>query len=280
VVEFLCVRSQDHWYNLSRKRGPTGKTYYTTDGDRRIKRHNTHGIEYWKQGDKDYYPDINDIDYDPAKEPATEQTLIPAEEQEFLSEGLHHIATIKGKNPLHERPLILLQAIAQHAVAGGSFDTSTEPFAALELTLSEIQGMSGLSANIQITGNNQNTGNGGSIIGRAPEPFSGDRSISKAFLHRFKTWANLNAEQSIFKDQFRKCTLFLTYIIGPNVDDWVFACADEASQNRTDPQLWRALRTAFKEAFTDTGEKVISLSKLENHKMIGGNVDKYIAGFN
>src|SRR5882672_8786785 len=84
----------------------------------------------------------------------------------------------------------------------------------------------------------------------------------------------------MFKDQFRKCTLFLTYIIGPDVDDWVFAHTDKASQNRTDPQLWRALRTAFKEAFTDTGEKVTSLSKLENHKMIGGDVDKYITGFN
>jgi len=58
------------------------------------------------------------------------------------------------------------------------------------------------------------------------------------------------------------------------------ACTDKASQNRTDPQLWRALRTAFKEAFTDTGEKVISLSKLENHKMIGGDVNKYITSFN
>jgi len=141
--------------------------------------------------------------------------------------------------------------------------------------------MSGPSANIQTTGNtNQNTGNGGSILEHAPEPFSGDRSTSKAFLHRFETWANLNGDKDIFKDQFRKCTLFLTYIIGPNVDDWVFTCADEASLNRTDPQLWRALRTAFEEAFTNTGEKVISLSKLENHKMIGGNVDKYIASFN
>jgi len=168
----------------------------------------------------------------------------------------------------------------QHAAAGGSFDTSTKPFAALEPTLSEIQRMSGLSANVQTTGTNQNTGNGGGIIGHTPEPFGGERSISKAFLHQFETWANLNTEQSVFKDQFRKCTLFLTYIIGPNVDDWVFARADEASQNRTDPQLWKALRMAFEEAFTDTGEKVTSLSKLENHKMIGGDVDKYIASFN
>jgi len=148
--------------------------------------------------------------------------------------------------------------------------------------LSEIHAaMSGPLANVQTTGNtNQATGNGGAIIGRAPEPFDGNRSTSKAFLHRFETWANLNGDKDVFKDQFRKCTLFLTYIIGPDVDDWVFASADEASANRTDPQLWRALRIAFEEAFTDTGEKVVSLSKLENHKMIGGDVDKYIAGFN
>jgi len=169
----------------------------------------------------------------------------------------------------------------QHTAAGGSFDTSTEPFAALEPMLSKIQRMSEPSANVQTTGNtNQTTRNGGAIIGRTPETFDGNRSTSKAFLHQFKTWANLNGDKDVFKDQFRKCTLFLTYIIGPDVDDWVFASADEASANRTDPQLWRALRVAFKEAFTDTGEKVVSLSKLENHKMIGGDVDKYIAGFN
>jgi len=171
--------------------------------------------------------------------------------------------------------------IAQHAAVGGSIDTTTEPIAALEPMLSEIYTMSGPSANVQTTGNtNQSTGNGGAIMGRAPEVFDGNRSTSKAFLHRFETWANLNGDKDVFKDQFRKCTLFLTYIIGPDIDDWVFARADKASQNRNDPTLWRALKLAFEEAFTDTGEKVVSLSKLENHKMIGGDVDKYIAGFN
>jgi len=141
--------------------------------------------------------------------------------------------------------------------------------------------MSVPSANIQTIGNtNQNNGNGGGILGCTPEPFGGDRSASKAFLHQFKTWANLNGDKDVFKDQFRKCTLFLTYIIGSDVDNWVFTHVNEASQNRTDPHLWRALRIAFEEAFTDTGEKVISLSKLENHKMIGSDVDKYIASFN
>jgi len=222
VVEFLRVRSQDHWYSLSRKRGPTGRTYHTTDSSRRIKRHNIQGIRYWKQGDKAYYPDEDDVDYDPRKEPAhSEQTPIPTEEEELLSGGLHHIVTTKGKSPLHEQPLIIFQTIAQHTTAGGSIDTRTEPIAALEPTLSKIHAaMSGPSANIQTMGTtNQTTGNGGAILGCAPEPFDGNRSTSKAFLHRFKTWANLNGDKDIFKDQFRKCTLFLTYIIGPDVDN-------------------------------------------------------------
>jgi len=187
TIKFLCVRGQEHWYSLTRKRTPTGKTYHTTDSSRRVPQHNTHGLGYWQQGDKSYYLEDNNNDYNPAKEPAQpEQTPIPTEEQEFLSGGLHHIATIKGKNPLHEWPLILLQAIAQHATAGGSFDTTTEPLAALEPMLSEIHRMSGPSANVQTTGNtNQNNGNGGAILGHAPEPFSGDRSASKAFLHQF-----------------------------------------------------------------------------------------------
>jgi len=103
VVKFLCVRSQDHWYSLSRKRGPTGKTYHTTDSSRRIKQYNIQGIGYWKQGDKAYYPDEDDINYDPRKGPThSEQTPIPAEEEELLSGGLYHIVTTKGKSPLHE----------------------------------------------------------------------------------------------------------------------------------------------------------------------------------
>jgi len=76
----LHVRSQDHWYYLSRKRGPTGKTYFTTDSGRRIKQHNTQGIGYWKQGDKAYYPDEDDVDYDPREPAQSEQKPIPTEE--------------------------------------------------------------------------------------------------------------------------------------------------------------------------------------------------------
>ena len=90
-----------------------------------------------------------------------------AEEEELLSGGLHHIVTIKGKSPLHERPLIILQTIMQHTTAGGTIDTTTEPVTALEPTLSEIHAaMSGPSANVQTTGNtNQTTRNGGALLG-------------------------------------------------------------------------------------------------------------------
>jgi len=113
AVKFLRVRSQDHWYSLSRKRGPTGRTYHTTDGSRRIKRHNIQGIGYWKQGDKAYYPDEDDVDYDPRKPVHSEQTLIPTKEEEFLSGGLHHIVTTKGKSPLHERSFKPLHSMPQ-----------------------------------------------------------------------------------------------------------------------------------------------------------------------
>jgi len=102
AIEFLRIRGQEHWYSLTRKREPTGKTYHTTDGSRRANRHNTQGLGYWQQGDRDYYPEEEDVNYDPREPAQSEQTQIPAEEQEFLSGGLHHIATIKGKSPLYE----------------------------------------------------------------------------------------------------------------------------------------------------------------------------------
>jgi len=34
AIEFLRIRGQEHWYSLTRKRGPTGKTYHTTDGSK------------------------------------------------------------------------------------------------------------------------------------------------------------------------------------------------------------------------------------------------------
>jgi len=110
---------------------------------------------------------------------------------------------------------------------------------ALEPTLSKIHAaMSGPSANVQTTGNmNQTSKNGGSLFRCLLEPFNGDRSASKASLHRFETWANLNDDKDVFKNQFRKCSLFLTYIIGPNVDDWALAHMNEARANKTDLNL-------------------------------------------
>jgi hypothetical protein len=80
----------------------------------------------------------------------------------------------------------------------------------------------------------------------------------------------------------------LSYIKGPNIDDWV---ADQVEilnekttrvQNpidRADKVLWNDFNTAFTTAFTDTAKEQVAHQKLMALKMYKDDVDSYIATF-
>jgi hypothetical protein len=80
----------------------------------------------------------------------------------------------------------------------------------------------------------------------------------------------------------------LSYIKGPNIDDWVTDQVEilnektTRAQNpilRTDEALWNDFNTAFTTAFTDTAKEQVAYQKLMALKMYKDDIDSYIATF-
>jgi hypothetical protein len=80
----------------------------------------------------------------------------------------------------------------------------------------------------------------------------------------------------------------LSYIKGPNVDDWVAEQVDALNEkttraqnclDRTDEVLWNDFNTAFTTAFTDTAKEQVTHQKLMALKICKDNIDSYITTF-
>jgi hypothetical protein len=130
--------------------------------------------------------------------------------------------------------------------------------------------------------------NGGksSLSGVPPPMFNGDRDKSELFLDKFLGYELINANAKQFTTPYLKVALCLSYITGPKVDAW-------AKQKRawlqnqykvhhvpmTSESHWDDFEVDFRAAFTDTDAKITAAKKLNNLKMIGSDIDTYIAEF-
>jgi hypothetical protein len=130
--------------------------------------------------------------------------------------------------------------------------------------------------------------NGGksSLSGVPPPMFNGDRDKSELFLDKFLGYELINADAKQFTIPYLKVALCLSYITGPKVDAW-------AKQKRawlqnqykvhhvpmTSESHWDDFEADFRAAFTDTDAKIMAAEKLNNLKMIGSDIDTYIAEF-
>jgi len=85
---------------------------------------------------------------------------------------------------------------------------------------------------------------------------------------------------------YRHSALFLMFINGKDVNDWVDQQREVLTDGiatgiaTTNEKYWKDLKKAFEDAYVDTGEKLNAHRQLEQLKMVGGNVDSYIATFN
>ena len=70
-------------------------------------------------------------------------------------------------------------------------------------------------------GNPDDRSNGTKLSGKEPVIFDGDRSKAKAFLLEWAIYSMLNSEQDIMRQPFSRIMLFLTFIKGPNIQEWV-----------------------------------------------------------
>ena len=93
----------------------------------------------------------------------------------------------------------------------------------------------------------------------------------------------LNAETDIMSQAFSRAMLFLTYIKGPNVQEWVGSQVGwlgrrlMAGGRRTDEHLYDSVLESFNTAFTDTMSLQKAKAGFQTIKMEGGDLDTYIA---
>jgi hypothetical protein len=61
----------------------------------------------------------------------------------------------------------------------------------------------------------------GSLKGKVPEAFNGDRTKTQKFLNTFSLFWMNNKENSHMKTPYKRCTYFLGLFDGNKVEDWV-----------------------------------------------------------
>ena len=127
--------------------------------------------------------------------------------------------------------------------------------------------------------------NGGGLIGVLPDLFDGDRSRAKAFWNSFMRYKRLNHSKDVMSEAYKRVVLCLSFFKGKKVEDWVenqMKLLDDnvaAGRPETSEQHWADFKAAFDLAYSDMGEKMATDRKLQELRMINGDIDTYTAMF-
>ncbi len=87
--------------------------------------------------------------------------------------------------------------------------------------------------------------------------FTGDKALADEFLQQWQLFVATNDIERRFTT-YKTVLLFLTYIKGPNVDEWVRRFFQwnrmqiEGGINENDPRLVQEMKDVFRERFEDS----------------------------
>lgn len=126
--------------------------------------------------------------------------------------------------------------------------------------------------------------NGGSLRGKAPEVFNGDRTKSKEFLSELRVYFQLNRRKEDVKNCYLRVLLALSFIKGPNVVNWTNTQFDEVEEDlhnlyegdKSDENLWTDFLKRFKRVYMSTTQREDAYVKMRGLKMKQGELDEYI----
>ena len=144
-------------------------------------------------------------------------------------------------------------------------------------------GGGGPAAGLERDPNDQN--NGTKLSGKEPVIFDRDHAKAEAFMLEWVIYTLLNEDQEIMRQAFSRIMLFLTYIKGPNVQEWVgmqvagLGRQIQARARRTDKFLYDTIMDSFNTTFTDTMSLQKAKAEFHTIKMERGDPDTYIAKF-
>ena len=125
----------------------------------------------------------------------------------------------------------------------------------------------------------------GSLKGKAPDIFNGDRTKSKSFISDLNIYFTLNRNKPDVRNCYSRTLIALSFIKGPTVINWVetqFAKIKDqlrhlCGNDEYDELLWDQFEERFKKAFVSSTIKESAVVKMENLKMKGDRLDEYIA---
>ena len=102
----------------------------------------------------------------------------------------------------------------------------------------------------------------GSLRGKQPLVFNETRFKADNFWWAFKIYCILNKDTNMIKSSFNHAALAISFIAGPNVDDWAKHQLDQLEEKisttnpnhyaETDERLWTEFETTFQATYQDT----------------------------
>ena len=131
------------------------------------------------------------------------------------------------------------------------------------------------------------------LKGMIPQIFEGNRKDAERFMQQFGAYRFLNRHNSTFTNKAEMVAYALTFIKGPQVNDWAYDMADQLSikvegnpvtgdpptHAEGDQALWDWFAQSFRDTFTDSTRKQDTYSRLTKMELNMDNVDTSITLF-
>jgi hypothetical protein len=123
------------------------------------------------------------------------------------------------------------------------------------------------------------------LIGREPEIYDGERAKVENFLTEWNVYRALNDQTRVMATALERTMLFLTFIRGPKVGNWVNDQVKTVGKyirqggHKTDEFIWDTVIDEFANTFQDIMSHERAENELNHLRMEGGNLDIYSAEF-
>ncbi len=119
-------------------------------------------------------------------------------------------------------------------------------------------------------------------MGKDPPLFKGERSKADTFMNEVEKYLMLNDDVAGFKSPKKKVVLVLTFMQGPEVEEWtrgMLQWIQQITDESNTDDVWHIFQRRFYCRFTDTQADSTARKELTHLKMRFPDIDSYIADF-
>jgi hypothetical protein len=124
-------------------------------------------------------------------------------------------------------------------------------------------------------------------VGNPPLIFKGDQDKAEEFITQWQLYEGVNITNDLMRNAYQRAMLFLTYIQGPLVNEWVKGVnawlRGQVIRQRwltTDERLWEEVGDSFNKQFANVMEQENAQAKLATRlKLEKGDLDALITKF-